>query len=78
MSSRRPTGRDLVSSWAHDHPRRAVCPGCEQDCSRVGLNALVYTFEPCQCPAAPAPCSAHLMEQIWHRRCLTESASGTA
>lgn len=65
--SRRPTGRDLMAQWTHTHPRSAVCPGCEKDCSRTGLPKLVYTFESCTCPSAEYP---HLMEQIWHRTCL--------
>ena len=65
-----PTGADLVRTFAHDHPRRAICPRCEQACCRVGLGQLAHTFESCRCTRTDYP---HLMEQIWHRTCLVTS-----
>jgi hypothetical protein len=44
---------------------RDVCPVCREKLSRVALVSLAYTYEPCDCPAAPY---VHLVEQLWHRK----------
>jgi hypothetical protein len=76
------TGGDLadlphsfgVHCTANAKRRHKVCPGCDGDCSPVGLPRLAYTFELCDCGGtgpSGGPPFTHLVEQIWHRNCLT-------
>lgn len=51
------------------HGPRDRCPVCDEDLLRVGLPALAYTLEVCDCGS---PSYSHLVEQLWHRHHLTE------
>lgn len=64
-----PTGKDLLEAWGLEgrHGSREVCPECGKDCSMVGLQKLMYSFEVCNCGEVPF---LHLVEQLHHRSCL--------
>lgn len=67
------TGAELVDTWSSKHHRSfKICPGCGQDCSTVGVAALAYTFEECDCDRHDY---AHLVEQLWHLKCLQPVAT---
>lgn len=54
-----------------EHKRSTTCGGCGVDLMRTGLPALAYTFESCSCGS---PNYTHLIERLWHRRCLAAEA----
>jgi hypothetical protein len=64
-------GLPMTRDWL-THPQMYVCPGCgaEKMHTTVGLPDLAYTFETCTCRVADYTYD-HLVEQLWHRRCLT-------
>lgn len=64
-----PTLEDLART-IHAHPWKSDCPECGENCSRVALTELAYTFEPCTCDIEPR--FAHLVEQVHHKECLVE------
>ena len=59
------TGGDFLKV-VRSHVRYSVCPECSEDCSKVSLARLVYTFEECDCGR---PEYAHLTERLHHRSC---------
>lgn len=51
---------------------RSTCPGCgNPDLMRTGITDLAYVFEVCTCRRNST--YDHLVEQLWHRTCLTTS-----
>ena len=64
------------------HPRtttsgadRYTCPGCQQpDLQLLGIPDVAYVFDLCTCRDQDhALTFDHLVEQLWHRDCLTRS-----
>lgn len=49
------------------HRVEGLCPHCNESIRTTALVSLAYTFETCRCASVPYP---HLVETIWHRRCL--------
>lgn len=77
-------GFGVANAFAKDctpdakHQQR-TCPRCGTNCSTVGLTRLAYTFETCECSGpheAGQPYYAHLVEQLWHRKCLGAEVEG--
>ena len=66
-----PALRDLLSTLK-DHPWVRVCKVCDKDCGKVAITKLVYTYEPCDCNAAPY---VHLVENIYHATCFAKRAN---
>lgn len=64
-----PTGLDLVNHLSRGHSVAGICPKCGETCLTTGLPSLAYTFEVCSCGE---PEFDHLVEQLWHARCLIE------
>ena len=60
-------GAALVASWPRHHPYDTRCPECSEDCNRTALVEVAYLFAPCLCDAYSY---AHLVQQLWHQRCL--------
>lgn len=63
-------GKDLTKQRGgtiNNHPWRKECPHCGAYVMNVGITRLVYTFEACDCDAAPYP---HLVETIYHKHCF--------
>lgn len=69
-----PTVGEAVPGLVRDHTplhraRRYTCPGCRTDgLDRIGITSLAYVFDSCSCGE---PAYDHLIEQLWHRACLT-------
>lgn len=66
------TGAELMSLWRY-HPAnreaRKHCPHCGDDLMLVAAVDIAYTLEICQCGD---PEFDHLIEQLWHVKCLVE------
>lgn len=56
------------------HPQCYVCPGCgrEKMHTTVGLHKIAQVYDVCTCRAGDIV-HDHLIEQLWHRDCLTKS-----
>lgn len=52
------------------HGKQAACPVDGENLGAVGITKLAYTFKECSCGT---PSYAHLVEQLWHRTCLTQT-----
>lgn len=57
-------GQLRVMTAGHYTVERRTCPACGEALDRLAMVKLAYTFEPCDCRAAPY---VHLVEQLWHR-----------
>ena len=69
-----PTGADVLNAArAWTHPGHDACPVCSGPVLTIGIVYLVYTFEPCDCPAADY---GHLRERLWHRVCFGPETCG--
>jgi hypothetical protein len=57
-----------------DHQQVNTCPGCGVGKlnTTVGITRVGYTYEVCTCRDGGATFD-HLIEQLWHRDCLTRS-----
>lgn len=66
-------GLKLSMGWPH-HPQANTCPGCGVGKlnTTVGITRVGYTFEVCSCREGTHTFD-HLIEQLWHRDCLTRS-----
>ncbi len=63
----------------HEHRHVTICPGCGKDCSRVGINNLVYTYETCTCDQSGLPDNIpHTALTIWHKECYAASIKSAA
>jgi hypothetical protein len=70
-STTAPTGGDLVVRWILDreHYNQAhKCPVDGEDTLSTTLVKLAYVFRTCNCGT---PDYAHLVEQLYHLKCLT-------
>jgi hypothetical protein len=66
------SARPVELPWFNQgHPTLRTCLVCGRDCSSVALAEVVYTFERCSCFRVSY---VHLVEQLWHRTCLTGRA----
>ena len=54
-----------------DHPHARSCPGCGEDARTSAIVSLAYAFESCSCDRVDY---AHLVERLWHIKCLREFA----
>lgn len=61
-----------ISFLDRDHRALRNCPRCGEDCSTTSITKTAYTFESCDCDASTATHS-HLVEQLWHRTCISQS-----
>lgn len=67
-----PTGDQLLQYLHRDrHHHQTLCPGCQESVSRCGIVDLAYAFDICSCDEADYD---HLVERVWHLRCLTAAA----
>jgi hypothetical protein len=67
--------RMLHRTFDQQHRRARTCGGCGVDLMTTGLPAIAYTFESCTCGT---PKYSHLIERLWHRRCLAQEAVAEA
>lgn len=71
-----PEGAMLVEQWSalgRCHKSADGCPQCGEDCTRIAITSLVYSFERCSCDAASYE---HLVETLWHRSCFAQRYDG--
>jgi hypothetical protein len=61
--------RVMISGHLGSPGRRSRCPACDEDVAHIGLTNVAFTYECCDCNAAPY---VHLVEQLWHRRHVGE------
>lgn len=50
------------------HGERHACPVCQENLQAIALTKLAYTFETCRCRHQVG--YDHLIQQLWHKRCL--------